>query len=119
MSRKIHHIVQNDVRFSSLPEHLSPPDEALGRERTTRKHQPRAGSRPGGSPAAALPPAALAVGLYRTRGEADCPSDVRILSNGCSFFVTEAEYRRRECQPFFEDLPWYGVSDGKPAQGKC
>lgn len=66
----------------------------------------------------ALPLDAPPNGLYRTRGEAECPNDVRILNNGCSFFITEAEYRRRECQPFFEKLPWRGVPDEKPAGGK-
>lgn len=119
MSRKIHCIVQNDVRFSDLPEHLSPLDQPFVTVRTTIERQARARSRPGGSLTAELPLGVIAVGLYRSRGEGNYPNDVRVLSNGFSFFITEAEYRRRECQPIFEELLWHGTSNETAAQGKC
>jgi hypothetical protein len=45
-------------------------------------------------------------GLYRVRGADTRSNDVRISVGSRSFYVTEAEYRQRECVPRFEDLPW-------------
>lgn len=106
MSRKIHQIAQNDVRFSALPDQQDLMDHGVGARGSSRRRADR-------SLETALPANVLAAGLYRTRGEGVCPNDVRVLSNGCSFFITEAEYRRRECRPFFEELPWHAVSGGQ------
>ncbi|MFN4140753.1 hypothetical protein [Aestuariivirga sp.] len=118
MSRKTHQIAHNDVRFSALPEHTDPMDHGFGAGTTAIKRRAWPRRPQGGSLEAALLADALAVGLYRTRGDAECPNHVRVLSNGCSFFIAEAEYRRRECRPYFEDLPWHGGPDVTSAGGK-
>lgn len=118
MSRKPHQIVQNDVRFSALPEHTGMTDRGVGAAVFRSTGQARTRQRADGPLVTALPADAIAVGLYRTDGEDACPSDVRVLSNGSSFFITEAEYRRRECRPFFEDLPWNRAADGQPTGRK-
>lgn len=118
MSRKPHQIVQNDVRFSPLPAAVDAMDHGLGPENPGKKRQAKAGRRASGHLQTALPTGAVVAGLYRTQGEGQCPNDVRVLSNGCSFFITEAEYRQRECQPFFEDLPWHGTSAVQTTGGK-
>lgn len=116
MSRKPHQFIQNDVRFSALPRSEGPleqgdPSGPLKRQSARRR---------GLTPVRKVNPpitSASTVGLYKTEGQSGCPNDVRILSNGCSFFITEAEYRRRECQPFFEDLPWHGPRE-TPTAGR-
>lgn len=115
MSRKPHQIAQNDVRFSALPLHADRPADAFCTERTSTKRLARPRHPKAGYPEAELPAEALAVGLCRTRGAAECPDDVRVLSKGCSFFITEAEYQRRECRPLFDDLPWHVDGNGKLA----
>lgn len=110
MSRKPHQIVQNDVRFSALPKQDDHGGGTGGPNRTRKERPKRLAC---ALLETALPADALAVGLYRTQGKDACPNDVRVLSNGCSFFITEAEYRRRECRPFFEELPWHAVSGGQ------
>ncbi len=49
-------------------------------------------------------------GLYRTKGTRGCPNDVRLSVSERSFYITEAEYRRRECLPDFEDLTWQAAA---------
>lgn len=115
MSRKPHQIVQNDVRFSGLPEHSVPIDEGLANSRI--KSDLEAVPRRGLLSSSKLARARDVVGLYRIPGEAQRPNDVRVISGNCSLFMTEAEYRQRECQPLFADLPWRSGPDVKPTRG--
>jgi hypothetical protein len=47
-----------------------------------------------------------ATGLHRIKGPPGCPNDVGVTLRKRSFYITEAEYRQRECLPDFEELGW-------------
>ena len=50
-----------------------------------------------------------ATGLHRAMGSSGLPNDVKVAAGTRCFTITEAEYRRRECLPYFEDLSWETV----------
>ena len=118
MSQKSHQIVQNDVRYSALPSTADHATERTTSDATPRK-RPASLRKPKAPPGLRTPPRDVAAaGLYRIRAVREGPAEVRVLSNGCSFFITEAEYRLWACEPHFDDLPWHQAPDEQPAGRK-
>lgn len=56
----------------------------------------------------------LVRGLHRIKGAAGVPNDVRVSFRHRHFDITEAEYRQREYEPAFEQLPWRSLSGASP-----
>lgn len=109
MTQKPHRIVQNDLRYSVLPA-----PEYREEDLSHTGSPPRLSRKREGNIARSNQTAdASAVGLYRTPVQDGKTNDVRVLINGCSFFISEAEYRRRKCEPFFENLPWHRPFDAQ------
>jgi surface antigen len=53
-------------------------------------------------------------GLYRIKGAAGLPNDVRVSVRHRQFDMTEAEYRQREYEPSFHQLAWHSPSGFVP-----